>query len=680
VIRALLRFVATVRQDRIIAFDTQEDDNDDESEYDENNEEASPRQPKKFKKEESWKNDTENFNVPFVGTAIPSSYRSDPLPQKGEWPTGLLRAYIQLSPLGIELTGETMLGRIDKIRSTDRSLADRWTRLYLQALAALCSALQITNENKQLHSLDQNHGFVNEIITKRLTGLFQILSDISHHNQNKKQPKHAEEHGPIKTNNQHSMTVSAVLEILCHLARNSPRVIARNLEVQQQQQQKQNSVWRCWKSWLVAQKENHHWGLVMLAAILTEKAQKDAVVFSCIATIGNKGPSSAAPGLLVFVFKQALTSSTSSKFALTRLLRAVEVLLHDRTNSRKRVLLELFCQRDIVPHIGHLAYSEASWNDHHQSWKDLLEVVPPATDDNYLSKEQNSAATEARRLLYVLLADRDRSPLLHGFDHNNLHFRDACENILVRAMISLFEQDQNAADTRQFLLHVITTTPQLLPSLFAKISVVSPKDVQTMSLVHLRRLHCLADWVAHGPPAITCWNQQSDCIKNVAFKENDSILLSLVLPTCLNKQFFGRLLQSSNALVVVEALKLYIFVLRRCAPFFAELSKSSHEKSSVVESVREKLIAALPDLKLLLTLLSKYVINQKSDTIIHGFICEAIAAYVSTFFENNDAILVDWTKLLPCNAETFCRAPLSVQRMVLKTIRLILDFQQVIDP
>jgi hypothetical protein len=676
VIRALRRFVTTVRQDRIIAYGIEEDVHDDESEHDERDEEVSPQKPKKLRKEEDWKNDTENYNVPFVGTAIRSSYRSDPPPQPGEWPTGLLRAYIQQSPLGIELAGDTMFGRIDKVRDTDRSLAERWTRHYLQALAALSSALQTTTDSHS-RPLDHYHGFANEIITKRLPGLFQILSEMSHHVQNKRQTKQTDEHDPNKTNNQYSIAVSAVIEILCHLAGHSPRVIARNLELQQQQpQQKQNSVWRRWKSWFVAQKGNHHWDLVMLAAILTEKAQKDAVVFSCIATVGNKGASSSS-GLLGFILKDALTSSLSCKSGMARLMRAMEVLLQDRSNSRKRVLLELFCQRDIVPHICQLAYLEASPNDHYHSWKDLLEIVAPAIEDSNFGKGKHSASTEARRLLYVLLADRNHSPLLQGYDHNNMHFRDACENILVRAMISLFEQDQNATDTRNFLLRVIKTTPPLLPSLFAKISVVSPKEVQTMSLASLRRLHCVAHWVAHGPTAMTCWKQRGDCNKDVDFRQNDSFLLSLVLPTSLNKQIFGRLLQSSNALVVVEALKFYIFVLRRCATFFMELSKSDHERISVVESIHEKLITALPDFKLLLPLLSKHGNNQKSDTIIYGFICEAVGAYVSTFSENNLAILADWTKLLPRDAETFCRAPLAVQRMVLKAIRVILDSQQV---
>jgi hypothetical protein len=82
---------------------------DDQSEDEEENDKEAQQQEqprrKKIKKneEEAWKADTAAYNVPFVGTAVASSHgQPDPV-QVGEWPTGLLKAYIAKSPLAVEL-------------------------------------------------------------------------------------------------------------------------------------------------------------------------------------------------------------------------------------------------------------------------------------------------------------------------------------------------------------------------------------------------------------------------------------------------------------------------------------------------------------------------------------------------------------------------------------------------
>lgn len=77
-----------------------------EDEEDKSQQKEQPRR-KKFKKTdhhaEAWKADTADYNVPFVGTAAVASHgQPDPI-QVGEWPTGLLQAYIAKSPLAVEL-------------------------------------------------------------------------------------------------------------------------------------------------------------------------------------------------------------------------------------------------------------------------------------------------------------------------------------------------------------------------------------------------------------------------------------------------------------------------------------------------------------------------------------------------------------------------------------------------
>jgi hypothetical protein len=84
------------------------DDQSEDKEEDEEDKSQKEQQPrrKKFKTtdhhEEAWKADTADYNVPFVGTAVASHGQPDPI-QMGEWPTGLLQAYIVKSPLAVEL-------------------------------------------------------------------------------------------------------------------------------------------------------------------------------------------------------------------------------------------------------------------------------------------------------------------------------------------------------------------------------------------------------------------------------------------------------------------------------------------------------------------------------------------------------------------------------------------------
>jgi len=94
---ALKRFCKIVRYERRIALGQ----NEREEDADDLNEEEESRPRKKFK--ESWMEDTANYAVPFVGTAV-SSAGDTGKAVAGEWPTGLLKAYLEKSPKAVELT------------------------------------------------------------------------------------------------------------------------------------------------------------------------------------------------------------------------------------------------------------------------------------------------------------------------------------------------------------------------------------------------------------------------------------------------------------------------------------------------------------------------------------------------------------------------------------------------
>ena len=112
VLLALRRFVKTVQRERQIALNVDQS----QTEFDElssqdleddvlEDEVESPT--KKYKKSEEWKQDTQSYDVPFVGTAVAAGKVAEAIP--GQWPTGLLLAYLDRSPVAAELTGTDLI-------------------------------------------------------------------------------------------------------------------------------------------------------------------------------------------------------------------------------------------------------------------------------------------------------------------------------------------------------------------------------------------------------------------------------------------------------------------------------------------------------------------------------------------------------------------------------------------
>jgi hypothetical protein len=124
-ISVLKRFVKIVRKERILALTDllndgpnpecpksgngaldgsfHSDDDSDEVDNTLDEEQTSPP-PSKKAKLESWKLDTKQYNVPFVGTSVNKG--TSGTIEKNTWPTGFLASYLQQSPNAAELLGE----------------------------------------------------------------------------------------------------------------------------------------------------------------------------------------------------------------------------------------------------------------------------------------------------------------------------------------------------------------------------------------------------------------------------------------------------------------------------------------------------------------------------------------------------------------------------------------------
>ncbi len=100
-LKCLRRFSQTIQKERKLAFLGICDEDDGDS-HDGNENDGTSNDKSIKKDEEWWKKDSKSYNVPFVGTSVAKGDVGTVT--MGEWPTGLLKAYLQVSPQAKELT------------------------------------------------------------------------------------------------------------------------------------------------------------------------------------------------------------------------------------------------------------------------------------------------------------------------------------------------------------------------------------------------------------------------------------------------------------------------------------------------------------------------------------------------------------------------------------------------
>ena len=192
---ALKRFSQTARHQRLPSEElTAADSSDDEEEEEEEAQQDGPP-TKKYRKTESWKEDTASYNVPFVGTSVAIGLDAV---VPGEWPTGLMKAYLDKSPLAVELTGETFFPgsklyiSLSKktVKKSQRQLPRKLLKVYLKALTELVAAA------------DASSRFIPLLMRGRLDNLLRLLRQ----------------------------NASSVLPVLVRLATLAPRELARGME------------------------------------------------------------------------------------------------------------------------------------------------------------------------------------------------------------------------------------------------------------------------------------------------------------------------------------------------------------------------------------------------------------------------------------------------------------------
>ena len=195
-LQVLKRFSKTVRRERRQALLMKNDDesSQDDSESDDSTEHDEELSSKKARKQETWMEDSESFNVPFVGTSIAKGDTGTVIP--GEWPTGFLQAYLKASPMAVELTSGGLIpptGHIHRrlLSSKQGKKASRAIyQAYLEALAELVTANIPTSSLKREFAIpgidtakevpcssSTKNSFISTIIRDRLAGLMSLLND-----------------------------------------------------------------------------------------------------------------------------------------------------------------------------------------------------------------------------------------------------------------------------------------------------------------------------------------------------------------------------------------------------------------------------------------------------------------------------------------------------------------------
>jgi len=706
--QVLLRFAKQVRKERLVALSlmscsgddgdeySSSDDVDDEEEEDNRNTELNPPPSKKFKKAESWKEDTSSYHVPFVGTAVSRGDVAEVI--KGEWPTGLLKAYLRKSPLAIELTGDDWIpsssSTIHKslLRRKQTKLSRAIYKAYLKCLAELVTA-SVPLESFQDGVPDQSltgddgrdggdtdefsrqHPFLSALLKLRLKGIFNVLIEETDKG-----------HGKPGIYGGCGKLAPVALQILQNVARTSignARLVCRFLDEElmdgvlkvllrppppPREVDKSVDDTTTQGKRTPSTKKPARVMAIRLASTLLKTG--DSAVAAYVCTAGNR-ERKIKPGIVYHAFRDGLARHSqthglkelddSDYFdAVLGLLQTGRKLLGNpkmQKSLNSKQWNDLFA-RDPLSHLCDLSdYAPILHN--HDFIRDVLagaDVYLDLSKDDVLSQ----AAIESRRLLYLLMADRIQSPVLGKLPSQGTH-------PVLYAMLRLFQSRSGGMRPREFLVYCTQKSPLLLPELLRVIPIPDPgKHFAFIST--LRFLNVL---MKDGPSPHDCLVGDNEILAKAETSAID--LLSTSWPLKLKRQALARALQSGNPLVILETVKfLNVSISRFIA--LEDLIPGSFSSASVQNSVRSEFISLLPDLQLILAVRSKQDIRSHSaeGAMVSCTLNILLEQYAEIFPEEVGESSFDWMKLLP-EWHDFSRAPCFVQRNLLRCLGRIIS-------
>jgi len=287
------------------------------------------------------------------------------------------------------------------------------------------------------------------------------------------------------------------------------------------------------------------------------------------------------------------------------------------------------------------------------------------------------AARECRRVIFLLLGDKDRSPFLrHIHDEANAEKEiggrsSPQEQIVSRALLWLMSNEYSLP-TRAFILHCLRLTPQLIFPFFR--SLPMPEARPTYEC--LSAIAFVSNVLMDGPSI-------SDCI---ARADSSSIrsdqAMHCTLPTSVSKAFLTKAIQNQNSLLVAETLRLISDILKRA------------DKRRSLLVITDALQKRLPDLQILLSLRSRFdpfvLATNKDDLddeseseddedgqatallakeeVVTLRLCEVLQLYAQILPSTAiRSVKFDWAKLFPDDVASFFSVSPTVQLSLLQT-------------
>jgi len=643
----LRRFVNTVREERNLALgiETTFSHEDDEGRVDDNGEDSSVESAsgtKRRKKDEDWKDDTANYNVPFVGTSVSVKDRGTII--RNQWPTGLLLAYVEKSPLALELTSDHIFPGVGHIsRQLTRLKQNKLQRIvskqYLKALAELISCAvpihrlshEMRHQDKQPASQSQYTSVLSFILKKRLNNLFDLLKSETGGGKGLSSVEGG--CGPL---------ASLVIDVLSMLALTSiatARHMARSFE-----QRLSAGVLRFLvrmpnkASSGTTSRDKARASLLRLVAILL--SYPDSAIINCLVSSGSH-EKKIPPGLLYLVCKDGFSLSKAliedegakSGHYLSVILRLFQknVIQHPKLVSRKAMIDIL--SHDFLTALVNLSTTSKSSNSDVQPTQILL------------------LSDESRNLLFTLLSKEEESPLIGAvMGSNNSHERQSSQS-LVRLIVSLLEKSVGLPYQKR-AIECLNHCPTLQPVLFSEMK--TPDLANRFGL--LRQLHFLNEVLERGPSIVESLS---------AREKNPEQLLLGFLPLSLKRQILNKILSDSNSLAVGETLRLCLHVLRKLKLWSDELKSS---QSLIKKQIQDSIAQRMPDLRLVVGLIEGFgpwapQPNEFLCARAADLLCEGAKMVPSWVNENR----FDWSGIFN-SKKSFSCFELYLQQKILKSM------------
>lgn len=259
------------------------------------------------------------------------------------------------------------------------------------------------------------------------------------------------------------------------------------------------------------------------------------------------------------------------------------------------------------------------------------------------------AAIEARRMLFLLLADTDRSPLLHGI-HHRLGLKTATNTTdeqsvkylsqLSQALHGMLASQGHDQSINMLFGICLRTTPQLVPYFLSGLQLSDARP----TFRSLAALNFIEGILREAPlPSRT-----------LSMKP----LLSSLIPSRITKLLLSKIIQSQSSLLVSSGLKLMITILRRVIDFTSASMSPTGTNSDGASteqwkcSISHSIFGQLPEVTLLLSIQNRFDPfshdpTSNANSLVSLLLCEVLiclATLDSTLMIN---VKFDWTKLVP---------------------------------